>query len=75
LCRGCVDRAADAEGRSVSLFNTSLSGGFLAQHRDDGSECASVTRSGIVFIDAVAFDAAEARFGGIVVRPRSPQES
>jgi hypothetical protein len=51
------------------MFNESFSGGFLAEHADDGTPCAQVTRDGRVLIDGAEFRAGEAHMGGIVVRP------
>lgn len=51
------------------MGNTSLSGGFLAVHADDGTECAQVTSDGRVLVDEVEYLAGEAYFGGIVVQP------
>ena len=69
LCDKCADRAMDKQGRPVSLFNEDMSGGFVANHRDDGSACEQVSREGVVLIDGVEFRAGEARFGGTVVQP------
>jgi len=69
LCWACVERATDAAGRRVALYNADLMGGFEAVHADDHTPCGSVTQSGLVLIDGVSFQASEARFGGIVVRP------
>ena len=72
LCRVCVGRAADAEGRRLSLVNTSLTGGFAARYADNGelAEEESVTR--IVYVDGIRCRADAARYGGIVVQPESP---
>jgi len=53
----------------VRTFNESFSGGFLAEHTDDGSPCEQVTRDGRVLIDGVEFRAGEAHMGGTVVQP------
>ena len=65
VCRDCVTRAVSAEGRLLSFSNVSLSGGFLARHRDDGT----THDSHVCFIDGHRCWADEARFGGIVVQP------
>ncbi|MFC4335097.1 hypothetical protein [Salininema proteolyticum] len=69
LCRGCVDRATDLEGRPVQMGNTHLSGGFQALHIDDRTVCDQVTEDGLVLVDGVRFRAGEARFGGVVLQP------
>ena len=71
LCRECVGRAVDAAGRAVSLWNESLSGGFLATYAD-GSPAPEVTRDRIVYVDGVRCHADEAHLGGIVVIPAPP---
>ena len=53
----------------MSLSNLDMSGGFVANHRNDGSACEQVTREGVVLIDGAEFRAGEARFGGTVVQP------
>ena len=50
-------------------MNESFSGGFLADHRDDGSRCEQVTRDGRVLIDGITFSAHEAHMGCIVIEP------
>lgn len=69
LCASCSARAADLAGRAVALSNVSMSGGFVAHHRDDDSVCEQVTGDGRVLIDDVEHHAGEARMGGCVVTP------
>ena len=69
LCHACDSRATDLARRAVSLENESMSGGFVAVHRDDGSRCAQVTGNGRVLIDGVEYRAGEAHMGGCVVQP------
>jgi len=69
LCEACARAATDLAGRPVALLNEGMSGGFLAQHGDDGSRCEQVTRDGRVLIGGMEFRAEEARFGGTVVQP------
>jgi hypothetical protein len=69
LCRACDLRATDLAGRPVSLGNESMSGGFLAFHRDDDSPCEQVTSDGRVLIDGTEYTAGEAHMGGCVVQP------
>lgn len=70
VCEPCEDRMTDAHGRAVDVYNESLLGtGLVIAHRDDGSRCESGSRNGDVLIDGRPYRAAEARFGGVVVRP------
>jgi hypothetical protein len=69
LCDACARRTTDLTGRPVSLDNESMSGGFVASHRDDGSRCEQVTRDGRALVDGVEFRAGEAHMGGCVVQP------
>jgi hypothetical protein len=69
LCHACDARATDLAHRPVSLDNESMSGGFVAVHRDDGSRCEQVTRDGRVLIDGVEYRAGVAHMGGCVVQP------
>ncbi len=65
LCRDCVGRAVDEEGRPLDFANAGLGGGFVASYRGVGK-----TRdSHLCFVDGVTCWADEARFGGIVVQP------
>jgi len=59
----------DLTGRAVSLANESMSGGFVAFHRDDGSRCEEMTRDGRALVDGVEYRAGEAHMGGCVVQP------
>ncbi|MEA2167910.1 MAG: hypothetical protein QOF76_1210 [Solirubrobacteraceae bacterium] len=69
LCETCDLRATDLAGRAISLGNESMSGGFVAVHRDDESRCEQVTRDGRLLIDGVEFRGGEAHMGGCVVQP------
>jgi hypothetical protein len=71
LCHACCSRTTDLRGRPVGLANASLSGGFVAFHRDDETRCEQVTDDGRVLIDGVEFRAGEAHLGGCVVQPVS----
>jgi hypothetical protein len=71
LCNECARRAVDGDGRPLKFYNTSLSGGFEAIYADDNAPAAAVTQDHIVFVDGVPCMADEARFGGIVIRPKS----
>lgn len=69
LCHACDLRVTDLAGRPVTLGNESVGGGFVADHRDDGSRCAQVTGDGRVLVDGVPYRAGEAHMGGCVVQP------
>jgi hypothetical protein len=69
LCHACDLRATDLTGRPVDFTNESMSGGFIAVHRDDDSRCKQVTGDGRVLIDGVEYRAGEAHMGGFVVQP------
>ncbi len=67
VCRECCARTADPDGRLVSFSNIDLSGGLRGRYEDnyepyESDEC---------FIDGKLCHAAEAHFGGVVVRPWS----
>jgi hypothetical protein len=64
VCRACVERVCDEDGRPLRFYNTSLSGGFLARYVDSGTDCESHE----CFIDGVRCWADEAYMGGIVVQ-------
>lgn len=67
FCQGCLDRATDRDGRRLSFFNASLSGGlgFRAQGLDGWWEAQPV----LCFIDRRPVLVHEARFGGVVAEP------
>jgi hypothetical protein len=69
LCHACDTRVTDLRGRPVTLGNESMSGGFVAAHRDDGTPCEQVTRDGRVLVDGTEYRAGEAHMGGCVVQP------
>jgi hypothetical protein len=69
VCAECVARAVDETGRPIHFFNPGLLGGFGAAYRDTKEP----RDSQVCFIDGVRCWADEARFGGIVVRPRPEQ--
>ncbi len=69
VCAWCAADVADERGRPVSLSNTSLTGtGFTARYVD-GSPASPEVLAGRVWIGGIEHQAAEARFGGIVVQP------
>ena len=72
LCAECEGRATDLAGRPIWMTNESMSGGFLAFHRDDDTPCDQVTRDFRVLVDGLEYRAGEHRFGGVVVQPLDP---
>ena len=70
LCRDCVGRAATADGRPLTLVNTSLSGGFAARYADSGELAEEETVTHIVYVDGIRCHADEGHIGGIVVQPQ-----
>lgn len=69
LCRGCADEVHDSEGRPLEFFNTDFSGGLSARYADTGEpypHAACVVRGHLCY-------ASEARFGGVVIRPKKPE--
>ena len=69
LCRDCVGRAATADGRSLTLVNTSLSGGIAARNADSGELDEEETVTHNVYVDGIRCHADEGHIGGIVVQP------
>lgn len=63
--------AADADGRFITAYNTTIFGGFEARYRthdgSTGAVCAEVTESGYCWIDNHKCTIDEHRFGGIVI--------
>lgn len=64
LCEVCASDPRSADGRRVSFYNVSLSGGFAGRYNDSGEsynghEC---------FVGGIRCRADEARFGGIVIQ-------
>ncbi len=73
VCDSCTERVTDIHGRKVSFTNESIWGGLLAWRQDPDTgkfsiEDKELSESPIVFIDGVRCSAAEAHFGGVVVR-------
>ncbi len=64
VCHSCYSKASDTQGRKLSFFNTSISGGFEAII----TETKEKYQSHICYIDGVKCWADEARFGGIVIQ-------
>ncbi|MEH2195499.1 MAG: hypothetical protein V7K98_23060 [Nostoc sp.] len=63
VCDNCYSKACDVQGRKLSFFNTSMSGGFEAIV----TETKEKYESHICYIAGVKCWAEEARFGGIVI--------
>lgn len=69
LCGECASQATSSDGRPLSFYNTSLSGGYRAEYADtrepyDSHAC---------WVRGVPCRADEARFGGIVIEPVGPR--
>jgi predicted amidophosphoribosyltransferase len=64
LCRPCVERATDANGKRIQFFQANPNGRYAARYADTGIEYPSHE----CFVDGVKCWADEARFGGIVVQ-------
>jgi hypothetical protein len=72
VCDSCYPRTVDSQGRLITGYNTSLSGGFEAAYvgadgESDGT-CREVTESGRCWIDGHECSIGEAHFGGVVVQ-------
>jgi len=65
VCMDCAARAVSRDGRALSFFNESLSGGFAAQITDTGETYSSHE----CYINGIQCYADEAHFGGIVIQP------
>lgn len=77
LCGSCQGRAADLLGWTVQLFNDveTMAGvtspaGNGAIHAD-GSHCCEVEKRSVAYVDGVAYDVVEGRFGGVFLTPVS----
>jgi hypothetical protein len=67
VCDACTARAVDDRGRPVQAYNTHAMG-YGVQLLVTGTDEKLDTTT--LFIDGVACEAREARFGGIVIQPR-----
>lgn len=67
VCRACTERAVDDRGRPVQAYNTHVMG-YGVQLLVTGTDEKLDTTT--LFIDGIACEAREARFGGIVIQPR-----
>jgi hypothetical protein len=73
VCDLCEERVVDSLGRKVTFFNQSISGGLVAmrQNLETGKfdiEDPELAENPIVFIDGIQCFAADAHFGGVVIR-------
>jgi hypothetical protein len=73
VCGDCIGAAVDEHGRLVSFANEDISGGLIGLVRDENSgkfvESKELTADPVFFIRGTSCYAAEAHFGGVVVRP------
>ena len=67
LCPACASLASDESGRLLTFQNAGISGGFRSVYGDTGEE----RQSHVCFVSGVPCWADEARFGGIVIQPKS----
>ena len=63
ICVECGHRATDENGRGLKFSNESVSGGFVAEYRDNGES----RGSHVCFVDGIRCWSDEAHMGGIVV--------
>jgi len=63
ICDRCFAKACDAQGRKLSFYNVSMSGGFKAVVDETQEESEDHAR----YIEGVKCWADEARFGGIII--------
>jgi len=68
LCDECNGKTICVHGRRVKGYNTSLGGGFEAAHVNDESVCADTTANGRCWVEGLACDMGEAKFGGVYVQ-------
>lgn len=67
VCDNCKSTTLCSDGRSVTGHNTSIFGGFEAQHVDDETVCEQVTGDGLVWVNGHECRMGEAKFGGVFV--------
>ncbi len=70
-CRSCIKMAVDSYGKNVRFENVDAFGGFVAIHCDQNENIIRKDEDHICFINGIACYADEARFGGIVIKPKS----
>jgi O-acetyl-ADP-ribose deacetylase len=73
ICDDCNSKTRCAHDRLVTGYNVSLGGGFLARHRDDGTDC-DTTTDHRVRVDGRPCRLDEAHMGGVVVEALVPPE-
>ncbi len=69
-CSSCEEKAVDSYGNRVSFANVDAFGGFRATHYDSKNSFYK-DEDHICFINGIACYADEARFGGIVIKPKN----
>ncbi|MAW88981.1 MAG: ADP-ribosylglycohydrolase [Phyllobacteriaceae bacterium] len=69
FCQACLDRATDAEGRSLVFGNASLSGGLTWAYRNEPDRTDSNALEVVCLIAGRPVLVHEARFGGVVAEP------
>ena len=70
-CHTCIEKAVDSYGKIVRFENVDAFGGFVAIHSDPNENIIRKDVDHICFINNIACYADEARFGGIVIKPKS----
>lgn len=63
VCKNCAKLACSQDGREITFFNVSFSGGYAAQYVDTGEPY----NSHECYIRGIKCHADEHRFGGIVI--------
>ena len=64
VCPRCAAKVSSREGRELQFSNKDMWGGFVARYADTGAKYPGHE----YYIDGVACQAGEARFGGIVIQ-------
>lgn len=70
-CPSCVEKAVDSNGNIVRFENIDELGGFVSMHYDNNKNLIRKDEDHICFINGIACYADEARFGGIVIKPKN----
>jgi hypothetical protein len=73
VCEECVERKTTLSGERIEFYNESISGGLVAYrfNIETGKfdiEDTQLSEDPVVLIDGVRCYAAEAHFGGVVIR-------
>lgn len=69
FCGACLARAEDGEGRKLTFFNSSISGGLGWRYEDDSTTADLKSIAVVCHIDQRPVLVSEARFGGVVAQP------